>query len=382
MLIRSLLIILFIYTFVRNTKLDKEFKVLGIGLAMLIICTLVNEGFLLYGAEKWYFNLIFCSIQILIFLIYLIFYNEDVFILQLRWFAPVSLCYIFILCYKSNELAAIVFSFVCLWTILFTHQKLNNRTIIPLAFMTFFMISIPASMSLLAAVIMLTLSFDQYTALMQNESFLNMEAFQKKLVAHQYEEIKEVYMNMRGWRHDYHNHLQSMKAYLSMNELNELDKYLNQLQKDLDSVDTLVKSGNVMMDAILNSKLTIMQNNNIRVDLKAILPESLAISDVDLCVMVGNLLENAIEACKNIPMEQRFIRVFTEIHGSQFYLSIQNSANEDSDFNQKNYITNKRGEHGFGMKRVQLLVDKYDGYLNLQNEPGVFASEVTIPLKN
>ena len=54
---------------------------------------------------------------------------------------------------------------------------------------------------------------------------------------------------------------------------------------------------------------------------------------------------------------------------------------EDPSFNQKNYISDKRGEHGHGMKRVRLTVDKYEGYLNLKNEPGVFASEIMIPLE-
>ena len=63
-----------------------------------------------------------------------------------------------------------------------------------------------------------------------------------------------------------------------------------------------------------------------------------------------------------------------------FYISIQNSAKEELDFNERNYISTKRGNHGLGMKRVKLLVDKYEGFLNLQNEPCIFAAEISIPL--
>lgn len=245
--------------------------------------------------------------------------------------------------------------------------------------MTLFMICVKESVIFFISIVIMVITFDQYATSIESDNIKNMEIFQRKLLSHQYEEIKEAYINMRGWRHDYHNHLQAMKAYLSMNQLKELDEYLFKLERDLDEVDSLVKSGNLMMDAILNSKITIMMNYNINVDFKAILPEKIKIADVDLCVMVSNLLENAIEACLKIPQEQRFIRVFSEVYGSQFYLSIQNSAMENLDFNAQNYISNKRGEHGFGMKRVQLLVDKYNGFLNLQNEPGIFASEITIP---
>ena len=58
----------------------------------------------------------------------------------------------------------------------------------------------------------------------------------------------------------------------------------------------------------------------------------------------------------------------------------ENSARAEPDFDERNYISKKRGNHGLGMKRVKAMVDKYHGYLNLANEPGIFAAEVTMPL--
>lgn len=206
------------------------------------------------------------------------------------------------------------------------------------------------------------------------------ESFQKEVLGHQYEEIKTIYMNMRGWRHDYHNHIQVIKAYLAAGNLQETDRYLDRLEQDLDQVDTYVKSGNQMIDAILNSKLTLAAAREIRVNCKTEVPETVSVEDIDLCVILGNLLDNALEACEVIPPESRFLRVYIAAAGSQLYLSIQNSAREDLSEGQRRYITNKRGNHGYGMKRVQAMVDKYDGFLNLANEPGVFAAEVRLPL--
>ncbi|BBF42220.1 sensor histidine kinase [Lachnospiraceae bacterium KM106-2] len=205
--------------------------------------------------------------------------------------------------------------------------------------------------------------------------------FQDDVLGHQYEEIKNIYLNMRGWRHDYHNHIQVMKAQVSFGEWEKLLAYLDELEQDLDQVDTYVKSGNLMIDAILNSKLSIAEQREIKVNCKANLPEELPITDIDLCVILGNLLDNAIEACEQIDPNMRFLRIYTVVNKKQFYLSIQNSAKEQLNFNERNYITTKRGNHGLGMKRVQVLVDKYEGYLNLANEPGIFAAEVTLPLK-
>lgn len=204
--------------------------------------------------------------------------------------------------------------------------------------------------------------------------------FQNELVDRHYAEVETMYRKMRGWRHDYHNHMQVMKAKLSMGDLDGMGAYLDQLERELDRVDTLVKSGNLMTDAILNSKLTLARRNNIRVNCRAKLPERLPMEDVDLCVILGNLLDNAIEACQKVEEDDRTLRLYMAVNKGQFYLSLQNSAPQEPDFDARHYITSKRGNHGLGMKRVKAAVDKYQGYLNLANEPGIFAAEVTMPL--
>lgn len=206
------------------------------------------------------------------------------------------------------------------------------------------------------------------------------ERFQQEVLSRQYDEIRAIYLDMRGWRHDYHNHLRVMKAELAAGQLAELSAYLDELEADLDRVDTYVKSSNLMVDAILNSKLSLAERDGVAVTCKARVPDALTADDVDLCVILGNLLDNAIEACAALPADGRWLRVYVAARGSQLYASIQNSAVEDPSFNQRNYISEKRGNHGLGMKRVAAVVEKYEGFLNLANEPGVFAAEASLPL--
>lgn len=204
--------------------------------------------------------------------------------------------------------------------------------------------------------------------------------FQEQLLMQQYEEIQVVYLNMRGWRHDYHNHIQVLKAQMDGGEYKEARQFLNDLESELERVDTYVRSGNGLLDAVLNSKLSIAEKQNIRVDCKAELNEDLSIKDIDLCIILGNLMDNCIEACGQIIEEKRFIRIYIVRIQNQLYLSIQNSAKEELDFEEKNYISKKRGNHGLGMKRVKAIVDKYEGYMRLSNESGIFGTEIMIPL--
>ncbi len=149
--------------------------------------------------------------------------------------------------------------------------------------------------------------------------------FQDELVNRHYDEVETMYRTMRGWRHDYHNHIQTLAAYMSMGQYEEASGYLELLAEDLAKVDTLLRTGNVMVDAILNSKLTLMRERQIRVDATAAVPGKIAVPDIELSVLIGNLLDNAMEACMKLPEEERFIRIYIDVIKKQLYICVTNS---------------------------------------------------------
>ena len=205
------------------------------------------------------------------------------------------------------------------------------------------------------------------------------ERFQSELIEKQVREVQNMYRQVRGWRHDYRNHIQNMKIQLSEGNYERLAEYLSELADDLDTVDTVIKTGNVMADAILNSKLTVAQKMNVRLNVKANVPEQLPMSDVELCSILGNMLDNAVEACGSLPEEERFMRVYIGRLKGQMYLSVQNSAGKVRK-EKGSYLSTKEGEHGYGLFRIDRIAKKYGGYVNRQNEEGVFATEIMIPL--
>ncbi len=203
--------------------------------------------------------------------------------------------------------------------------------------------------------------------------------FQDSVLKKQRDEVQNIYQTMRAWRHDYHNHIQSIKAMLAMQKFAELDKYLDTLESDLDSIDIAIRTGNVGLDAILSSKVSIARKNNIEVDCTAKVPLALKITDVHLCAIVGNLLDNAIEACEKLE-GNRFIRIYIGLFKQQLYISVSNSTCEKRRRRLSELVTSKLGEHGFGLRRIDRIAAQYDGYVNRKNEPGIFATEVMLPL--
>lgn len=211
-------------------------------------------------------------------------------------------------------------------------------------------------------------------------------AYQNDLIHKHCEEVENMYRQMRGWRHDYKHHIQTMKAHVAMGQYRELEGYLNELDSDLTAVETVIKSGNVRIDAVLNSKLALAKARGVDVNAKAIVPKELSIGEVDLCVIIGNLLDNAIEACvKCENKEKQFIRVYIDIFKKHLYIYVSNSMTNDIRVQGGRYLStkmggNKRGSHGFGLIRADRVVRKYGGHLNRQHEEGVFATEIMLPL--
>ena len=206
------------------------------------------------------------------------------------------------------------------------------------------------------------------------------EAYQRELIETHYREVENMYRKMRGWRHDYRGHIQAMKALLSAGDLDGLRGYLDKLDTDLNTVDTVIKTGNPMADAILNSKISLAQSRGITVKADAHVPVGLRMSEIDLCCILGNLFDNAIEASMALPEEERLIRVYMEMKGTQLYISFTNfTAGKKLRKTGKVYKSTKGEGHGFGLVRIDKIIEQLDGYLSRNSEGGAFTTEILIP---
>lgn len=207
------------------------------------------------------------------------------------------------------------------------------------------------------------------------------EAYQSDLLQKYCSEVESMYRKMRGWRHDYHNHIQALQASMALGKYDEVNDYLHQLNDDLTNVDTTIKTGRVMVDAILNGKMNIAAQNEIPVNAKAKIPEQTLVTDVDLCVIIGNLLDNAVEENKKLDKDARFIRIYIGQKNTQFYLAFTNAAGKKKGKQGSLFLSPKGAEHGYGLSRVESVVKKYGGLFSADSEDGGFTAEILIPLE-
>ena len=205
-------------------------------------------------------------------------------------------------------------------------------------------------------------------------------AYQRELIETHYQEVENMYKQMRGWRHDYRNHIQMMKVLAANGDMDGIKAYLDELDTDLNTVDMVEKTGNAMADAILNSKISLAQSKKIPVQCDAHIPVKLKMSELDLCCIIGNLFDNAIEASQKLPEEQRLIRVYMDMKGTQLYISFTNfTATKKLKKVGRGYQTSKGDGHGFGLVRIDNIIERLEGYLSRNSEDGAFTTEILIP---
>ena len=205
-------------------------------------------------------------------------------------------------------------------------------------------------------------------------------SYQRELVDTHYREVDNMYRQIRGWRHDYRHHIQTMKVLAANGDMEGLKEYLDMLDTDLNTVDTVVKTGNAMADAILNSKISLAKSREIPVQVDAHIPVKLKMSELDLCCIIGKLFDNAIEASAALKPEDRLIRVYMDMKGTQLYISFTNFTAQKKMVKTGGLFKTTKGQgHGFGLVRIDAIIERLDGYLSRNSEDGAFTTEILIP---
>lgn len=213
---------------------------------------------------------------------------------------------------------------------------------------------------------------------MRKKTYLKLVEYQTEQSEKHLNEVRSIHKEMRGYKHDFHHHLQALKGQLEAGEVDRALAYIEQLDNQLMNVDTLLKTGNVSLDAILSAKIAQAKAENIAVTVKANVPDALTISDLELSIIIGNLLDNTIEACRTVTGE-RFIRIFISMKGTMLYFSMLNAAGAKKKKTGSLFATHKDGVHGFGLRRAEAILEEHGGWVKYNSEDGAFTSEFLVP---
>lgn len=210
----------------------------------------------------------------------------------------------------------------------------------------------------------------------------SMKGYQNSILKNNYLRLNQMYKGAARGMHDYKNHMLVICELLSKKSYSEAETYVSTLCDRLRQENfAQTYTGVEFVDAVLNVKQNEGINYGIKTDIRASYPHNSGIVSVDICTILGNLLDNAIEACTKVePREKRHIGLRISYTENIVMIKIENTVEENPFLKSETLETTKKGstEHGLGIPIVKKILEKYHGDLKQICENGVFVSKVIL----
>lgn len=194
-----------------------------------------------------------------------------------------------------------------------------------------------------------------------------------------YQMLSEQHRQSERLRHDMKNHIIALSALSRNKEWEKIDNYLKNMEGiALDAVGDM--TGNKAVDALLYQKQKRAKEENIIWECDVQLPKGYCINEFDLCVLFGNILDNAVEACERMQCgECRFINIQAKTVKKCFLLEVKNSMDRTEKYADGFTDKGDSQEHGIGLLNVGDVVNRYNGAVHIEAEEGIFAISILIP---
>lgn len=207
----------------------------------------------------------------------------------------------------------------------------------------------------------------------QESSEENVHLMEKQL--EYYKDMEFLDTELRKFRHDIKNHFICMEALSESGKMEKLQEYFVDLQQSFSFQKNIHFSGNDIVDAILHSDLSRHCSENVNVAVYGSLPEIVTVSSMDLCTLFSNLLSNAVAAANQCADRQES-RLAVRFSGGSTYFSIEvaNSISAENEGRKKDR------NHGFGIRKIENVVEKYGGRFEKKSEQEMLSITVYLPI--
>lgn len=196
-----------------------------------------------------------------------------------------------------------------------------------------------------------------------------------------YRSISENFSKQRKMTHEYKNQIMCIESLISTKSYDELEEYIRKVSGQLSTELDYIKTNNVIVDAILNSKYREMLDKNIVFIFRINDLSKISICDEDIVVMLSNMLNNAIEACEKC-VDKKIIKMKFVKEEHDIIISVRNTYDGELIIKDGEIQTSKKNdvdEHGIGIKNVIDIIEKYQGSHVIKNDKNEFYFSIIIP---
>ncbi len=203
---------------------------------------------------------------------------------------------------------------------------------------------------------------------------------QAELLDRDYQSLNRLYSENARLFHDLHNHIELLHRHLTHGNVNEAVEYLEDLRGPVREITNSGWTGDEAVDYLIGNKTAAAQEQQIAAEVNMEFPRHTNIRSADLTAILGNLLDNALEAAKAAQGDRRFIRLTVRRINNMLVIKVENGCGAPPVSKQGELITSKTegGLHGWGLKSVRAAAEKYDGIVETMYEDHVFRAVVTL----
>ena len=187
-----------------------------------------------------------------------------------------------------------------------------------------------------------------------------------EIAEHHYAMERKYYEHLQAQQEETHALRHDMSKYLRALQIDPSHSAFAEMKEKLDSISQVVDVGNTVVSVILNEYFQKAKTAEISIEPDILIPDTLFITAADLYILLGNTLDNAIEACCELPSEARHIAIKLKLHNSILFYEISNPYTDA-------YLERpRRPYHGYGLKNVAKCVEKYHGNLSVSKDAHIF----------
>ncbi len=237
---------------------------------------------------------------------------------------------------------------------------------------------------LILAALLILLNVILYLMIYQVQSLLksryDLMLIQERMTSekNRVEEVSLIWNNIRQVKHDLKNHFSVLKGHLNDGDIVSCQKYVSQLYGTIESMGNLIQSGNSVIDYLINTKLSTL--DNVEVLISGYVGNYADIEDVDLACILGNILDNAIEAQEHVVSAKRIELLFLRKNSYRMIIC-KNTINESVLRNNQRLKSTKDVPelHGMGHQIVETTVKKYNGLIDYFEKDDMFGVQIVLP---
>ncbi len=232
---------------------------------------------------------------------------------------------------------------------------------------------------ILASNFILIYLYDSLLKMFQERTKAAIVLREKEYYHEQSELLKRRHEELRQFRHDMKNRMLVIQQMIKEDKYDKALEYTEKMEEKLAKMEVYSTTGNIAIDSVINYKLTRANEKGIRVEPSIVIPENISISEDDIVVLLGNLLDNAIEAAESVK-DDKYINISCGYDRGNMFIHIENSHCSTIILVNGKIVTSKKDTtmHGIGLQSIDAIVQKYNGLLEIDYTDEKFIVDILL----